>query len=100
MSTPTNSDARGRTGTGDTILESTPSILSVHRAFVVQFREPPGPVWNGRVEHIASGRSATFTSPAELLAFLDSVPPVDASATDQIHPADSRGAVAGTLHNP
>ncbi len=83
MSTRTNGDGRGRTGTGDTTLKSTRSTLSVDRAFVVQFREPPGGAWQGRVEHIASGRSAIFTSRAELLAFLLPAAPPDALATDE-----------------
>jgi hypothetical protein len=55
----------------------------VERAFVVQFREPPGGAWQGRVEHIASGRSATFTSRAQLLAFLSPAAPPDAVPTDE-----------------
>lgn len=50
-----------------------PAALSVHRAFVVQFRDGPDPsssIWQGRVEHVASGQSATFTSREDLLAFL------------------------------
>ncbi|PWU20444.1 MAG: hypothetical protein C5B48_12540 [Candidatus Rokuibacteriota bacterium] len=45
----------------------------MQRAFVVQFRETPKAsrrVWQGRVEHIASGRSAIFANRSELLAFL------------------------------
>ena len=47
--------------------------LSVHRAFVVQFRERPASdrsVFEGRVEHVASGAAATFTTCEALLAFL------------------------------
>jgi hypothetical protein len=81
MSTSTNGRARGRTGAGDTTAKSARSTLSVDRAFVVQFRESPG-AWQGRVEHIASGRSLTFTSRAELLAFLSPAVPPDAVPTD------------------
>jgi hypothetical protein len=82
MSTSTNGKARGRAGAGDTIAKSARSTLSVDRAFVVQFREPAGGAWHGRVEHIASGRSLTFTSRAELLAFLSPPLPPDAAPTD------------------
>lgn len=71
---------------GDTARPSAKSILSVHRAFVVQFRETSGPsrrVWQGRVEHIASGQSATFTSRAGLLAFLAPILLPDAPATSR-----------------
>jgi hypothetical protein len=48
------------------------SLLSPHRAFVVQFRMETGTAserFTGRVEHIVSGRAARFHSPQELLAF-------------------------------
>jgi hypothetical protein len=48
----------------------------VRRAFVVQFRETTNAserVWQGRVEQIASGQWTTFTSRAQLLAFLSSI---------------------------
>jgi hypothetical protein len=35
-------------------------------------------VWTGRVEHIASGRVLTFTSRAQLLAFLTAILTPDA----------------------
>jgi len=62
-----------RTREGYTRSPPAPSTLSVRRAFVVQFRDTPAAarwVWQGRVEHIASGQVGTFTSRAELLAFL------------------------------
>lgn len=65
--------ARRRTQEGHTRSSPTQSTLSVQRAFVVQFRETPAAarrVWQGRAEHIASGQATTFTSRAELLAFL------------------------------
>jgi len=76
-----NRGRRGRQG-GDTAESTVKSTLSVQRAFVVQFRERPKAarrVWQGRVEHIASGRSATFANRNELLAFLGSWLPTDAS---------------------
>lgn len=55
-----------------------PSPLSIHRAFVVQFRletnlekeegKEEGPV-TGRVEHVASGQASFFDSFEELAAF-------------------------------
>src|SRR5215470_19643685 len=53
--------------------EEPPRPLSPTRAFVVQFRAAPvgaAPAFDGRVEHITSGRAARFESPEELLAFL------------------------------
>ena len=50
-----------------------PATLPSNRAFVVQFRfQPPeAPLsWEGRVEHLVSGRMAHFHSAEELLAFL------------------------------
>ena len=61
---------------GDTAKAQTRSILSVRRAFVVQFRETSNAsrrVWQGRVEQIASGQWTTFTSRGQLLAFLSSI---------------------------
>jgi hypothetical protein len=61
---------------GDTAKAQTKSTLSVRRAFVVQFRETAnasGRVWQGRVEQIASGQWTSFTSRAQLLAFLSSI---------------------------
>lgn len=55
--------------------EST-SPLSVHRAFVVQFRAATdieaGQI-AGRVEHIASRAATTFDSVADLLAFMHQI---------------------------
>lgn len=70
-----NRGRRKRAG-GDTQGAIKPT-LSVHRAFVVQFREQPERsrrAWQGRAEHIASGRSVTFTSRTQLLAFLSPAP--------------------------
>jgi hypothetical protein len=50
------------------------STLSVQRAFVVHFGARPGARrrrFRGRVEHLASGESAEFSSLEELLAFFD-----------------------------
>jgi hypothetical protein len=47
--------------------------LPANRAFVVQFRtpQPEGPpIYDGRVEHLVSGREARFHSLKELLAFM------------------------------
>jgi len=58
---------------GATAKAQTQAALSVRRAFVVQFREASKAsrrVWQGRVEHIASGQWSTFTSRTQLLAFL------------------------------
>lgn len=58
---------------GETFASPEESLLSPHRAFVVQFREEtegaPGH-FAGRVEHLVSGRARPFYSPQELLAFL------------------------------
>src|SRR5262245_55062099 len=94
----------------------TAATLSVHRAFVVQFREGPAPSrrWQGRVEHIAPGQAATFSSRAELLAFLAShpaarptatqtpgLPPLASSVktppTNPAHPRPAPGAVPGQV---
>ena len=45
-------------------------------AFVVQFGRGPGGTTSdhaGRVEHVASGQAARFTSPDELLAFVRTI---------------------------
>jgi hypothetical protein len=47
--------------------------LPTNRAFVVQFRSPrpESPLtYDGRVEHLVSGREARFHSLEELLAFM------------------------------
>jgi hypothetical protein len=49
------------------------STLSVHRAFVVHFASGGGPRrrrFHGRVEHLSSGRTAQFSSLAQLLGFV------------------------------
>lgn len=55
--------------------------LSVHRSFVVQLYVPAAPdaeVWQGRVEHVTSGKRSSFGSLAELAEciehFLDTAP--------------------------
>lgn len=50
--------------------------LSVHRAFVVQFRaetDVEGGRLEGRVEHVTSGQATHFHSLDDLLAFLGKV---------------------------
>lgn len=50
--------------------------LSVHRAFVVQFRtetDVAGGRLEGRVEHVVSGQATHFHSLEELLAFMGRV---------------------------
>ena len=51
------------------------STLSVHRAFVVHLGTGGGRRrrFFGRVEHLSSGRTAQFSSLAELLAFFTAV---------------------------
>ncbi len=54
----------------------TPSALSPHRAFVVQFRaetEIEQGRCTGRVEHVVSGEATRFASLEELLAFMAQV---------------------------
>ena len=54
----------------------TPSALSPHRAFVVQFRaetEVGQGSCTGRVEHVVSGQSTHFDSLEELLMFVAQV---------------------------
>lgn len=59
-----------------------PRTLPPQRAFVVHFcaSEPPGRVFEGRVEHLSSGRAVLFRSRAALLAFFVALldPPRDA----------------------
>jgi hypothetical protein len=64
--------------------------LSVHRAFVVHFATAGGTRrrFRGRVEHLSSGRTAHFSSLAQLLGFvavvLDSTSqPADARSLDR-----------------
>jgi len=48
--------------------------LSPHWAFVVQVRQGSGftpDTFHGRVEHVVSGQATTFSSLAELLAFME-----------------------------
>lgn len=50
--------------------------LSVHRAFVVQFRaetDIPSGRCVGRVEHVVSGQATQFETCTELLAFIERV---------------------------
>jgi hypothetical protein len=52
-----------------------PDTRSSDRAFVVHFAPSrPGRRFEGRVEHLASGRSAFFSSLAALLAFFAESP--------------------------
>ncbi|MGH7961532.1 MAG: hypothetical protein ACRERD_06850 [Candidatus Binatia bacterium] len=51
-----------------------PAPLSPHWAFAVQLRQGSGfapDTLHGRVEHIVSGQATTFSSLAELLAFME-----------------------------
>jgi hypothetical protein len=68
------------------VLQSQPS-LPTNRAFVVQFRVSPAgavPRYEGRVEHVVSGKVTRFHSLEELLAFMIRV------LTDVQHQADLR----------
>lgn len=50
-----------------------PPPLPTNRAFVVQFRTQPSRAqmdWEGRAEHVVSGRVTHFHSLEELLAFI------------------------------
>ena len=49
--------------------------LSIHRAFVVHLGSAPGPRrrFHGRVEHLSSGRTAHFSSLAQLLGFVTTI---------------------------
>jgi hypothetical protein len=49
--------------------------LSVHRAFVVHLGTAAGPRrrFHGRVEHLTSGRTAHFSSLAQLLGFVTTI---------------------------
>jgi hypothetical protein len=50
--------------------------LPTDRAFVVQFRAKTTDAqlsWEGHVEHLVSGQVARFSSPEELLTFLNNV---------------------------
>jgi hypothetical protein len=52
------------------------SSLSVHRAFVVHFGTGGGPRrhrFQGRVEHLSSGRTAHFSSLGQLLGFVGAI---------------------------
>ncbi len=52
------------------------SPLSVHRAFVVQFRAETDAAHGrvaGRIEHVASRQTASFQSWAEMQAFISQV---------------------------
>ena len=56
--------------------EETPSALSPHRAFVVQFRAETDVGqgrYTGRMEHVVSGQATQFHSLEELLAFTTGV---------------------------
>jgi hypothetical protein len=59
-------------GRGSTVPQSEPS-LPTNRVFVVQFRAQPtgaSTSYDGRVEHLVSGRVARFHSLEELLGFM------------------------------
>lgn len=47
--------------------------MSTQRAFVIQFRQGAGAEgsFTGRVEHVGSGEATHFTTPEELIRFLD-----------------------------
>jgi len=52
------------------------SSLPSNRAFVVQFRLPSADrpmMWEGRVEHVASGQAQRFQSQEQLWAFITHV---------------------------
>ncbi|MFN8640503.1 MAG: hypothetical protein U0802_02120 [Candidatus Binatia bacterium] len=65
---------RGRAAPADRgVAESAPT-LPAWKAFVVQFGHQSGArgcLFSGRIEHLHSGRRASFASPQELLAMLE-----------------------------
>lgn len=66
----------GRKGAEPPTVEVTETPLPAERAFVVQLRPqavPPGNLFVGRVEHIASGAAARFSSVESLIAFITQV---------------------------
>jgi len=77
------------------------SRLSVHRAFVVHFATGGNPRrrrFQGRVEHLSSGRTARFSSLAQLLEFVADVvdgsgAPVPRSSIDG-NPTENKPATA------
>jgi len=69
------------------------SALSVQRAFVVHFGTSRGPGrrrFSGRVEHLASGESAPFSSLEALLAFFDRAGTVAPPGPEQGRETDDR----------
>ena len=63
-----------------------PAPLLAHWAFVVQVCQGSGfapDTFLGRVEHIVSGQATTFTSLAELLAFMEQTLTHQAAAEDE-----------------
>lgn len=65
------SEREKQTVKSNTTLTQEESMLSPHRAFVVQFRMGAEPErFMGRVEHITSGQAARFQSLEELLGFI------------------------------
>lgn len=68
--------------------------MSTQRAFVIQFLQREGvDDFTGRVEHVGSGEVAHFTTPDELIRFLDrrNGQPAQAPARPR-----ATGAAAGT----
>jgi hypothetical protein len=60
--------------------EPTGAPLPASRAFVVQLRaatDPPGELFIGRAEHLASGTAKRFTSAADLIEFIARMLAVD-----------------------
>jgi hypothetical protein len=98
MSTPTNSDAR-QNGNRRYHPRVDSVILSVHRAFVVHFANHPVPYGTaGSSTSPRAGRPPSLHPPS---CWLFSIPYRRSTRRPPTnHPADSRGAVAGTLHNP
>lgn len=67
--------------------------MSTQRAFVIQFlqREGAEDAFTGRVEHVGSGEVAHFTTPDELILFLERRNGRTAPAPARSHAATAAG---------
>lgn len=64
--------------------------LPPERAFVVQLRplaDPPGELFVGRIEHIASGTACRFSSAAEMTAFIARIGDARSEAAETCSPS-------------